>query len=89
MHATLILMNEHQPCGLCDHAVAVLRRVAKDVPLSLVVLYADDPAAVAAAEAAHAAAIRPVLILDGEAHAYGRISEGRLRRDLAREGRPG
>jgi hypothetical protein len=83
MHATLILMGEHQPCGLCDHAVAVLTRVAQDHPITVTVLHSDSPEAAQVAEDSGAAAIRPVLILDGAPHAYGRISEGRLRRDLA------
>ncbi len=83
MDATLILMDADQPCGLCDHAIAVLERVGADHPLSLTVLHGDSPAAQQAAAAAGAAAIRPLLLLDGRAYAYGRLSEGRLRRDLA------
>jgi hypothetical protein len=83
MNATLILMGEHQPCDLCDHARAVMRRVIGDHPMELTVLHNDAPDATSVAAAAGAAAIRPVLIIDGYPVAYGRLSERRLRRDLS------
>lgn len=83
MQATLILMPQGQPCELCDHAIAVLERVAVDIPLEVTVLHDGTAEATRVATDAGAAAIRPVLIVDGFAQSYGRLSEGRLRRDLA------
>ena len=82
MKATLILMGEHQPCDLCDHAQAVMSRVVVDHPMELTVLHSDNPEAASVATNAGAAAVRPVLIVDGYPLAYGRLSERRLRRDL-------
>ena len=82
MQATLILMPQDQPCELCDHAIAVLDRVSADMPLEVTVLHEGTPEAAQAAQQAGAAAIRPLLIVDGFAQSYGRLSEGRLRRDL-------
>jgi hypothetical protein len=89
MNATLILMGEHQPCDLCDHAQAVMRRVIADHPMQLTVLHSDSPEAASVAVDAGAAAIRPVLIIDGYPVAYGRLSERRLRRDLRGPAMPG
>jgi hypothetical protein len=76
-------MGEHQPCDLCGHALEVMRRVIADHPMELSVLHSDSAEAASVAADAGAAAIRPVLIVDGYPLAYGRLSERRLRRDLS------
>ena len=71
MQATLILMPQNQPCELCDHAIAVLERVSVTRSRSPCCMRRKTPEAEEGAEAAGAAAIRPLLIVDGFAHSYG------------------
>ena len=79
---TLVLRpGDH--CPLCDHARAVLARVARDHPLDVTVLVGGSEAADQAMRQAGAAAITPVVIVDGHPFAYGRLSEGQLRRSLS------
>ncbi len=79
---TLVLKaGDH--CPLCDHAREVLARVARDYPLEVTVLVGGSEAADHAMRQAGAAAITPVVIVDGQPFAYGRLSERQLRRSLS------
>ena len=72
-------------CGLCDHAKEVLHRVAADYPLDVRVVDL-------ASRGGQALAVQggilfpPGVFLDGQPFSYGRVSEGKLRRELARRG---
>ena len=70
-------------CGYCDHAKDVLNRVSADhrVQVEEIDLRTDVGRELAAR---HGVLFAPGLLLDDEAFGYGRISERRLRRELAR-----
>lgn len=70
-------------CILCEQARAVLDRVAADHSLRIraVDLASEEGSALARR---HRVPFPPIVLLDGDLHAYGRLSERRLRRDLAR-----
>jgi hypothetical protein len=70
-------------CAMCEHAKEVLARVGADHPLEV------DEVALATPEGQelalrHGVLFAPGVLLDGEAFAYGRLSERKLRRALAR-----
>ena len=69
-------------CKLCGHALAVLERVSQDTPLTIETL-ALDSAEGRAALGSEAFPFPPVILLNGQAYSYGRLSERRLRNDLA------
>lgn len=70
-------------CGLCDHAKQVLARLAGE--FSYQVREVDLTTAEGQALGARAGmAFPPAVLLDGEPFAFGRLSERRLRRELAR-----
>ncbi|WP_131746777.1 glutaredoxin family protein [Frankia sp. Cppng1_Ct_nod] len=70
-------------CTLCDHAKAVLARVARDHPLTVEEVTLDsDAGRTLAAQAGMLFA--PGVLVDGAPFSYGRLSERRLRRTLAR-----
>jgi hypothetical protein len=78
-HITLLTAPE---CDFCRHARKVLERVALDIPLAIETL-ALDSAEGRAALGARVFPFPPVTLLDGQPYAYGRLSERKLRRDLA------
>lgn len=70
-------------CSLCDHAKDLLSRLAAEYPLAVSVLDLDSPEGWALASRG-GILFPPGLFLDGEAFSYGRLSEGKLRRELER-----
>ncbi|WP_417715046.1 glutaredoxin family protein [Pseudonocardia sp. GCM10023141] len=70
-------------CGFCEIAQAVLARVAQDYPLAVrwIELGSEDGRDLAMR---HGVLFAPGVLLDGEMFSYGRLSERRLRRHLAR-----
>ena len=70
-------------CGLCEHAKHVLARIGADHPLVVEEISLDSPQG--RTLAAHAGlAFAPGLLLDGAPFGYGRLSERKLRKSLAR-----
>lgn len=78
-HVTLLTKAD---CDLCQHAKAVLDRVAVDTPLRIETVDLNSDRGRALAERA-GMAFPPGVFLDGEAFSYGRLSERKLRRALA------
>lgn len=81
--ATVITLLTQADCRLCEHAKAVLSRVGLDHPLAVTEVDLATEAGRALAGQA-GVAFAPGVLLDGEPFAYGRLSERRLRRELAR-----
>lgn len=73
-------------CGLCQHAKKVLSRLAGDFALEVREVDLTTPEGQALA-ARSGMAFPPAVLLDGEPFAFGRLSERRLKRELARRGR--
>ena len=69
-------------CAFCEQAKQVLERVAADVQVAVREVPLDSPEGRRIAERV-AAPFLPVVLLDGEAFSYGRLSERRLRKALA------
>lgn len=80
---TAITLLTQADCGLCEHAKAVLARVAADHPLEITEI---DLATGHGRELAARAgvAFAPGVLVDGRPFGYGRLSERRLRRALGR-----
>jgi len=74
-------------CPLCDHAKDVITRVEVDYVVDTEVLWLETPEGQAFA-AEHETPFPPVLVIDGELHGYGRLSEKKLRRELELAGAP-
>ena len=74
-------------CPLCEHATAVLARVKQEYPLAVrhIALGSEEGRALAEH---HRVLFAPGVLLDGELVGYGRLSERRLRRELARQSKP-
>jgi hypothetical protein len=72
-------------CELCDHARDVLDRLSQELALDVEVLSLDSPRGREVAVAS-GMAFPPAVLIDGEPFCYGRLSERKLRRDLARRG---
>jgi Alkyl hydroperoxide reductase, large subunit len=70
-------------CQSCDIATAVLGRVGQDHPMSVHHI-ALDSAEGRALAARHGVLFAPGVLLDGQMFSFGRLSERRLRRHLAR-----
>ena len=81
--ATTVTLVTRVDCSLCERARAVLARVAADHPL--VVEELDLASREGGAVARRAGMLFPPgVLLDGEPFGYGRLSERKLRRELAR-----
>src|SRR5262245_2582602 len=84
--------NEHPPihvtllttphCGYCEDAKTALTRLAQDYLLAVEVVELGSPAGERLA-AQGGVLFPPGLFLDGEPFSYGRVSERKLRRELA------
>ncbi|MGH3680738.1 MAG: glutaredoxin family protein [Natronosporangium sp.] len=80
---TRITLLTNVDCHLCEHAKTVLARVAADHPLQVEEIRLDS---------AHGQALAtrigmpfaPGILIDGEPFGYGRLSERKLRKTLAR-----
>ena len=79
---TEITIVTTEDCAFCEHAKQLLVRVAADAPLVVREVPLDSPEG-RQITATIAAPFPPVVLLDGEAFSYGRLSERRLRKALA------
>lgn len=80
--STVVTLLTEADCKRCDRARAVLDRVAADFDLELrVVDLATEEGATLASTVA--LAVEPGVLLDGVKFSQGRLSERRLRRELA------
>jgi hypothetical protein len=68
---------------MCEHAKQVLARIAADHPLDVEEIALATPEGQALA-LRHGVLFAPGVLLNGESFAYGRLSERKLRRTLAR-----
>ena len=82
---TRVLLLTTDECGFCADARAVLRRLEAQYELRVETLALETPAG---QELARRGSILfpPGTFVDGEPFAYGRLSERKLRRELARRG---
>ena len=80
---TAITLLTQEDCAYCDHAKKVLARVGEDHPITVteISLASEQGRALAAQAGVHFA---PGVLVDGRPFGYGRLSERRLRRALAR-----
>ncbi len=81
---TAITLLTQADCSLCEHAKKVLARVGGDHPLQVTEI---DLASEAGRELAAQARVpfAPGVLMDGRPFSYGRLSERKLRRALARK----
>lgn len=70
-------------CHLCEHAKAVLARVATDHPLQVEEIRLDSTDGQVLATRI-GMVFAPGILLDGKPFGYGRLSERKLRKTLAR-----
>lgn len=82
-HTTRITLLTQAHCGYCDHAKAVVARVGEDYPLSLVEVELDSEEGRRLATSG-AVLFAPGILIDEQPFGYGRLSERRLRKELAR-----
>ena len=84
---TRITLLTKSDCDLCEHAKDVLRRVAVDTPIELetVDLTSDHGRALAQRSGM---AFPPAVLIDDQPFSYGRLSERKLRKALARRDPP-
>ncbi len=78
-----VLLLTQPECVHCEMAVEVVDHLSAEYPLLLETLEIDSPRGRALAEQG-GILFAPGVFLDGEAFSYGRLSERRLRRALAR-----
>lgn len=70
-------------CDLCDHAREVLHRVAEDFAMDVRILDVGSEEGKALADQG-GVLFPPGVLVDGRPFSYGRLSERKLRRELAR-----
>ncbi len=80
---TDIVLLTQPACDLCDHAKEVLLRVAPDYDLTVRELSFDSSDGHALAQR-HRLLFAPGVLVDGAPFSHGRLSERKLRRELAR-----
>jgi len=68
-------------CHMCEMAKDMIASVALEIPLSLSVVDLTSPDGEALA-AAHRMPFPPLVLINGQHHAHGRISEKKFRRAL-------
>lgn len=83
MTRVTLVVSTH--CDLCDHAAAVLDRLTQEMPLDVEILPLDSPRGQEVALAS-GMAFPPAVLIEGQPFSYGRLSERKLRRELARRG---
>lgn len=83
---TRLVLVTTPACSLCDDAKALLSRLRSEFALAVteVPLDSEDGRALVRRSGA---LFPPVVVLDGEPFSYGRLSERRLRKALARSAR--
>jgi glutaredoxin len=80
---TTVTLLTQDACTLCDHAKAVLARVAADHPLEIQEIHLDSTEGRALA-LQHGVLFAPGILLDGTVFSHGRLSEKKLRHTLQR-----
>lgn len=80
---TEVVIVSKDDCAFCEQAKAVLERLRGEYEIDTRELALDSPEGQGLALAS-AAPFPPVILLDGEPFSYGRLSERRLRKALAR-----
>ncbi len=87
MTALRVTLLTAPDCELCEHAKAVLARVGRDYDLEV----AECSTATEEGRdlmVSHRVAFPPGMLIDGEPFSYGRLSERKLRRELAARAAP-
>lgn len=79
----VITLLTQPDCGSCDHAKQVLDEVGRDYPLRVEEIPLDSAAGRRLA-AAGGVLFAPGIFVDGQPFGFGRLSQRRLRRHLAR-----
>ena len=83
MTATTVTVLTAPACKLCDHATEILGRVAQEHDLAVETVSVESERG-RQLMVEHAVAFPPGVLIDGHAFSYGRLSERKLRRELAR-----
>lgn len=78
----ILLLTQHD-CGFCDQAKDVLARVGADHPITVTEIDLGSEEGRRLATAA-GVLFAPGVLVDGEPFSFGRLSERRLRRTLAK-----
>ncbi len=78
-----VTLLTRQGCGLCNDVHTLLERLAQEYSLALTIQDVNSPDGMTVAERAGSLFV-PVVLIEGEPVASGRISERRLRNELAR-----
>ena len=84
---TRITLLTQPDCVLCEHAKQVLAVVGRDLPLTVTEVELSSDVGRALAERA-GVMFAPGVLIDEEPFSYGRLSERRLRKALARRPAP-
>lgn len=79
-----ITLVAREGCGLCDESLALLNRLALDYPLEIISVDIDKPGGAAIA-ALSGILFTPAVLIGSDVVVSGRISERRLRGELARQ----
>ncbi len=83
MPALDVLILTQEDCGFCDTAKTLFQRLGREFTLSVSTLAIDSPEGQALAERG-GVLFPPGIFIAGEPFSYGRPSEGKIRRELAR-----
>ena len=81
MKEVRVLLLTTESCHFCDHAKAVLAKVAEEYPLEVSEMPITSPEGRRLAER-DGVYIAPGIYVDGELFGQGRLSAGKLRRRL-------
>ncbi|MEV4202996.1 glutaredoxin family protein [Micromonospora globbae] len=79
----VITLLTQADCGLCEHAKTVLASIRRDLPVTVEEVDLDSPEGQTLSDGGWVL-FAPGLLIDGQPFSYGRLSERRLRRALAR-----
>lgn len=80
---TQVTLLTQADCAFCGHARQVLARVGEEHPLTVEEISLDTQQGRELA-VRHGVLFAPGILLDGEPFGYGRLSEKKLRKELAR-----
>lgn len=80
---TRVTLLTQADCAFCDHAKQVLDRVGREHPLGVEEISLETPRGRELA-LRHGVLFAPGVLLDDQAFGYGRLSEKKLRKALAR-----
>lgn len=82
-HDVEVLLVTSSACHLCEQAKDVLKRLANDYPLRWTAVDITSPEGSDIARASRAP-FPPIVVVNGDIHGHGRLSEKRFRKDLDR-----